>query len=180
MRDHQDAEERWLAKEAEREELALLRGAQRRAAQARIRARRYERQESGLHRPTRALVLAPGLRAEMQHRGLLKEWEPVPAEAPKAGQTLGGTGPHAGAGLTGRLIVALPETLSVPLERGVCWNNQPHVQALQAWTDRWGPGPAAGRSAAPPEALAERERSTALVMTTGDVVRAGLERVLQE
>ncbi|MFB9594039.1 hypothetical protein [Streptomyces racemochromogenes] len=179
VRDHQDAELRWWAQEAQREELALLRGAQRRAAQARIRTARHERRESGLHRPTRALALAPGLRAELEHRRLLKEWEPVPADAPKSGQTLGGTGPHAGAGLTGRLVVALPEALWAPLVRGVYWSNLPHVQALQAWTDRWGPGPAAGRSAAPPEALAERERSAAQVITTGDVVRAALERVLQ-
>ncbi|MFJ3883357.1 hypothetical protein ACIPW5_38660 [Streptomyces sp. NPDC090077] len=59
------------------------------------------------------------------------------------------------------------------------WSGLPHVQALQAWTDRWGPGPAAGRSAAPPEALAERERAAARVVTTGDVVRAALERVLK-
>ncbi|MCF3181402.1 hypothetical protein IPZ70_15850 [Streptomyces polychromogenes] len=46
-------------------------------------------------------------------------------------------------------------------------------------SDLWGPGPAAGRSAAPPEALAERERAAAQVVTTGDVVRAALERVLK-
>ncbi|MFJ8215051.1 hypothetical protein [Streptomyces sp. NPDC096033] len=166
-------------RKAQREELALLRGAQRRAAQARIRAGRHERRESGLHRLTRALALAPGLWAELEHRGLLREWQPVPADAPKAGQTLGGTAPHAGPGLTGRLVVALPETLWQPLVRGVYWTNQPHVQALQAWTDRWGPGPAAGRCAAPPEALAERERSAAQVTTTGEVLRAALERVLR-
>ncbi|MFJ3882433.1 hypothetical protein ACIPW5_33940 [Streptomyces sp. NPDC090077] len=158
---------------------AVLRGAPRRAAQARLRAGRQERRESGLHRPTRALVLAPGLRAELEQHGLLREWEPVPADAATSGQTLGGTGPYAGAGLTGRLVVALPEPLWAPLTRGVYWSNRPHVQALQAWTDRWGPGPAAGRSAAPPEALAKRERAAAQAVTTGNVVRAALERALK-
>lgn len=120
-------------------------------------------------------MLAPGLRAKLEHRGLLREREPIPADASKSGQTLGGTGPHAGAGLAGRLAVALPETLSVPLERGVYRSNLPHVQALQAWTDLWGPGPAAGRCAAAPEALAERERSAALVGRRPGGTGAGVE-----
>lgn len=152
-----------------------------RAAQARIRAARHAHRETGLHRPTRALALAPGLRVELEHRGLLREWEPVPADAPKAGQTLGGTGPYAGLGRTGRLVVALPETLWQPLTRGVYWTNQPHLQALHH-LDRpmgRGAGPAAGRSAAPPEALAERARSAVHITTTGDVLRAALDRVLR-
>ncbi|MFJ3206045.1 hypothetical protein [Streptomyces sp. NPDC086989] len=64
-------------------------------------------------------------------------------------------------------------------DEGGYWTNQPYVRALQAWTDRWGPGPAAGRCSASAEALAERARSAAQVTTTGDVVRAGLERVLK-
>lgn len=55
---------------------------------------RHAHRASGLHRPTRALALAPGLRDELERRGLLHEWEPVPADAPTAGQTLGGTGPY--------------------------------------------------------------------------------------
>ncbi|MFE2850244.1 hypothetical protein ACFXJO_03825 [Streptomyces lavendulae] len=112
------------------------------------------------------LALAPGLRDELERRGLLRDWEPGPADAPKAGQTLGGTGPYAGLGLTGRLVVALPETLWAPLVRGVYW------------TDRWRPGPATGRSAAPPEALAERERSAAHITTTGAILRTALTRTV--
>ncbi|MFE1793315.1 hypothetical protein ACFW7J_33800 [Streptomyces sp. NPDC059525] len=91
---------------------------------------------NGLHRPTRAL--APALRAELEQPGLLREWDPVPDHAPTAGQTLGGRGLHSGAGLTGRLVQALPEALWTPLSRGVYWTNQPHLQALQKWRDRWG------------------------------------------
>ncbi|MEW2373728.1 hypothetical protein AB0940_30825 [Streptomyces sp. NPDC006656] len=88
--------------------------------------------------------------------------------------------PRAGLGRIGRLVVALPETLWAPLTRGVYWTNQPHLKALQEWTDRWGPGPAAGRCAAPPEALEERARHAVHITTTGDVVRAALHRVLGE
>ncbi|MFJ4321394.1 hypothetical protein ACIP46_39960 [Streptomyces lavendulae] len=80
-------------------------------------------------------MLAPGLQAKLEHRELLREWEPVAADAAKSGQTFGGTGPRAGAGLTGWLVVALPEALWVPLTRGVYWSNRPHVHALQTWTD---------------------------------------------
>ncbi|KJY34692.1 hypothetical protein VR44_11495 [Streptomyces katrae] len=88
------------------------------------------------------------LRVELEHRGLLREWGPVPADPPRAGQTAGVTGPHAGPGLTSRLVIALPETRWAPLVRGVHWTNQPHVEALQAWADRWGAGPAAEDGAA--------------------------------
>ncbi|GLX40701.1 hypothetical protein Sros01_67740 [Streptomyces roseochromogenus] len=98
MMKHEAAEEQWLLEKADREGLGSLRSQRRRAAQARIRAGQHKRQEYGLHRPPRALVLT-GLRAELEHRGLLKEWEPVPADAPKSCQMLDGTGPHAGTGL---------------------------------------------------------------------------------
>ncbi|RSS53549.1 hypothetical protein EF912_18155 [Streptomyces sp. WAC07061] len=66
----------------------------------------------------------------------------------------------------------------MPLVRGVYWSNQPHLQALQAWTDRWGPGPAAGRAAAPPDALAKRELIARHITTTGEIVRTALDRAL--
>ncbi|MEW2374191.1 hypothetical protein AB0940_33265 [Streptomyces sp. NPDC006656] len=79
-------------------------------------------------------------------------------------------------GLTSRLVVALPETLWVPLTGGVYWTKRPDRQALQEWTDRWGPVPADGRCAAPPESLEERARHAVHTITTGDVVRAVLHR----
>ncbi|QES51949.1 hypothetical protein DEJ50_33085 [Streptomyces venezuelae] len=123
-------------------------------------------------------MLAPGLQAGLEHRGLLKEWEPVPPDAPRAGQILGGTGRVRGGADRPAGCRAARGAVAVA-DAGGYWTNQPHVQALQAWTDQWGPGPAAGRSAAPPEAIAERAQSTAQVVTTGGVVRAALERVLR-
>ncbi|MFF4324750.1 hypothetical protein [Streptomyces sp. NPDC001568] len=175
---HRDAEEQWMRDQSARTDLPLLRGSARRDAQARIRAARQKHRDTGRHRPTRALALAPALRVELDARGLLRDWDPIPAGAPTSGQTLGGRGPHTGAGLTARLVVALPDELWVPLTRGVHWTNQPHLQALQTWTDRWGPGPAAGHSTAPAEALAERARSAAHITTTGEIIRTALEHTL--
>ncbi|EDX20222.1 hypothetical protein SSAG_00013 [Streptomyces sp. Mg1] len=79
----------------------------------------------------------PGRRRRPKTRGLLRKWEPIPEGAQQAGQNLGGTGPHAGAGYTALLCVTLPDALAVPLLRGVYWTNLPHVQALEAWADQW-------------------------------------------
>ncbi|MFI9065573.1 hypothetical protein ACIGQE_27490 [Streptomyces sp. NPDC053429] len=121
----------------------------------------------------------PVLRAESEHRGLLREWKPVPDDALKAGQSLGETGPRAGLWLTGRLVVALPETLWALLTRGVYWTNQP-------------PRPPPGVDG-PMQARARRRAlhqhrprpsknapGTLHITTTGDVVRAGLHRVVGE
>ncbi|MDX2393781.1 hypothetical protein NJL88_27715 [Streptomyces sp. DK15] len=133
---HRDAEEQAIRDESARTDLPLLRGSARRTVQARIRAALRQHRKTGRHRPTRALALAPALRAELDARGLLRDWDPIPAGAPTAGQTLGERGPHTGAGLTARLVVALPDDLWVPLTRGVHWTNQPHLQALQEWADQ--------------------------------------------
>ncbi|MEU8435210.1 hypothetical protein AB0F18_20240 [Streptomyces sp. NPDC029216] len=47
-----------------------------------------------------------------------------------------------------------------PLVRGVYWTNQPHIQALQGLDRPMGPRARRRRSAAPPQALAEQQRST--------------------
>ncbi|MFF3020917.1 hypothetical protein [Streptomyces sp. NPDC057939] len=175
---HRDAEEGWVREESSRLDLPVLRGAERRDVQARIRAARQKHRGTGRHRPTRALALAPALRAELDARGLLRDWDPIPAGAPTAGQTLGGRGPHTGAGLIARLVVALPKELWTPLTRGIHWTNQPHLRALQEWGDHWGPGPAGGRSTAPPKALAERARTAAHITTTGAILRTALTHAL--
>ncbi|MCY0937342.1 hypothetical protein [Streptomyces sp. H34-S4] len=69
--------------------------------------------------------------------------------------------------------MSLTEALWVPLQRGVYWTNQPHVQALETWKDLWGAGPAA-----PSDALTERTRITAHITTTGHILRTALEHTL--
>ncbi|MFI1152544.1 hypothetical protein [Streptomyces sp. NPDC020817] len=170
---HKTAETRWQATAEQQAGLLDLRGPALRAARARIRGERDRLREAGTHRVTRWRALAPALRAELDARGLLRAWEPIPDGAQQAGQNLGGTGPYAGAGYTARLCVTLPDALAVPLLRGVYWTNLPHVQALEAWGDRWGTD-AASRRAAPDEALAERAQTAAQITTTGQILRAAL------
>ncbi|MFD0270863.1 hypothetical protein ACFVGY_30510 [Streptomyces sp. NPDC127106] len=174
VQEQQTAETRWQAGAEQDADMLRLRGPELRAARARIRAERDLLRENGTHRVSRLRALGPALRAELDQRGLLREWDPIPEGAQRAGQTLGGTGPHSGTGLTARLCVSLTDTLWTPLHRGVYWTNEPYVHALEVWKDRWGPGPAVGRPAAPAEALAERARLAAHITTTGDIVRIAL------
>ncbi|MER7122265.1 hypothetical protein [Streptomyces goshikiensis] len=173
------AETRWQAAAEQHAGVLELRGAALREARARIRAERERLRETGTHRVTRARALASALRTELKTRGLLRKWEPIPERAQQAGQNLGGTGPHAGAGYTARLCVTLPDTLAVPLLRGVYWTNLPHVQALEAWADRWGTD-AASRRTAPTEALDERAQAAAQITTTGTVLRAALHHTINQ
>ncbi|MER6782967.1 MULTISPECIES: hypothetical protein [unclassified Streptomyces] len=91
----QSAEIRRQAAAEAHADLHGLRGAALREARARIRAERERLREAGTHQVTRWRALAPALRTELDERGLLREWEPVPAGARRGGQNLGGTGPHA-------------------------------------------------------------------------------------
>ncbi|MFD7084931.1 hypothetical protein [Streptomyces sp. NPDC059918] len=173
----QGAEIRWQAAAEQQAGMLDLRGPALRAARARIRGERDRLRENGTHQVTRWRALAPALRAELDTRGLLREWEPIPEGAQQAGQNLGGTGPHAGAGLTARLCVTLPDHRAVPLVRGTYWTNLPHLKALEAWTDRWSTEPADLRRA-PAQALEERARTAAQVTTTGMVLRAVLHHTV--
>ncbi|MFB7058973.1 hypothetical protein ACFCXT_38350 [Streptomyces vinaceus] len=174
---HKTAETRWQAAAEQQAGLLDLRGPALRAARARIRGERDRLRESGTHQVTRCRALAPALRAELDARGLLREWEPIPDGAQQAGQNLGGTGPYGGAGYAARLCVTLPGALAVPLLRGVYWTNLPHLQALEAWGDQWGTD-SVSRRAAPNEALAERAQAAAQVITTGQILRAALHHTI--
>ncbi|MFE9803509.1 hypothetical protein ACFYP6_32430 [Streptomyces goshikiensis] len=99
--EQQESESRWQAAAEARADLPGLRGAAFRSARARIRAERNRYREEGRHRVTRWRALAPALGAELEQRGMLREWDPVPAGAQQAGQVLSGTGPNSGRGLTG-------------------------------------------------------------------------------
>ncbi|MFD8952467.1 hypothetical protein ACFV0B_26830 [Streptomyces xanthophaeus] len=172
------AETRWQAGAEQDADVLRLRGPELRAARAYIRAERDRLRENGTHRVSRHRALAPALHAELDRRGLLRDWDPIPEGAPRAGQLLGGAGPQRGAGLTARLVVSLPDALWTPLQRGVYWTNQPHLNALETWTDRWSPGPTTSRPAATPEALTQREQTAAHITTTGDIIRTALSRTL--
>ncbi|MCP3759389.1 hypothetical protein [Streptomyces sp. TBY4] len=169
----QTAETCWQAGAEQDANLLALRGPELRAARVRLRAERDRLRETGRHRVSRLHALAPALRTELEHRGLLREWDPIPEGAQRAGQTLGGIGPHSGTGLTARLVVSLPEALWTPLQRGVYWTNRPHVQALETWKDTWPTG-----TTPPPEAHTERTRITTHITTTGHILRTALHHTL--
>ncbi|MFJ4320861.1 hypothetical protein ACIP46_37115 [Streptomyces lavendulae] len=169
---------RWQAGAEQAADVLHLRGPELRAARARIRAERDRLRNNGTHRVSRVRALAPALTAELDRHGFLRPWEPIPEGAQRAGQTLGGVGPKKGTGLTARLVVSLPENLWTPLQHGVYWTNLPHIEALALWKDQWGAGPTAGRTAATPDALAERERIAAHITTTGDLIRTALTHAL--
>ncbi|MGW1643086.1 hypothetical protein [Streptomyces lavendulae] len=178
VQEQQTAETRWQARAEQDAGVLRLRGPELRAARARIRAERDRLRENGTHRVSRLRALAPALHAELDHRGLLQDWDPIPEGSQRAGQTLGGTGPNRGTGLTARLVISLTDDLWTPLHRGVYWTNQPHVQALELWKDRWGPEPTTGSTAATPDALTERTRIAAHITTTGDIIRTALTHTL--
>ncbi|MFJ4781665.1 hypothetical protein [Streptomyces sp. NPDC088762] len=96
VQEQQAAETRWQARAEQDANLLGLRGPELRAARTRIRAERDRLRENGRHRISRLLALAPALRTELEHRGLLREWDPIPEGAQRAGQTLGGAGPYSG------------------------------------------------------------------------------------
>ncbi|MFJ9342349.1 hypothetical protein ACIRP0_24115 [Streptomyces sp. NPDC101733] len=175
---HQADETRWQANAEQDAQVLDLRGPALRAVRTRIRIERDNHRESGRHRVTRWRALAPALYPELERLGILRDWAPIPEGEQQAGQTLGGTGPHGGRGLTGRLCLTLPDTLAVPLTRGVYWTNQPHVTALQAWADQWGTGPGARRTTTT-EALDERAVLAARIITTGQILRTALNHTLQ-
>ncbi|MFD7029210.1 hypothetical protein ACFWAR_14370 [Streptomyces sp. NPDC059917] len=175
----QQADElRWQAGVERAAGTLTLRGAALRGARERIRIERDRLRETGHHRVTRRRALAPALRAELEGRGWIRPWAAIPDGARQAGQTLGGTGPFGGAGLTARLCVTLPNSLWAPLHHGVYWSNLPHIQALEAWSDRWGTRPTSKRTA-PREALDEREVIVALIITTGQILRTALENTIK-
>ncbi|WP_344458381.1 hypothetical protein, partial [Actinomadura kijaniata] len=101
-----------------------------------------------------------------------------------------------GGGYTHRLTVNLPHSLGDTVRRAAYWTSKDAVEALQDWADRWGDGidvalreaerngipaelallAAAGRPSAPKSALEIRDRLRQQILTTGDVLRAAIDR----
>ncbi len=104
------------------------------------------------------------------------------------------------AGFKGRLATRLPAALGEQLRRACYWNNKEAVEQLQAWADRFGDGPevilreaerandggipgtallAAALSKRPDAAaFQERRRLRDQIVTTGDVLRSAVTRIL--
>ncbi|MFD7590863.1 hypothetical protein ACFV84_36095 [Kitasatospora sp. NPDC059811] len=193
-------DEAWLAKA--REVLAGLSKRQAASERREIRRRHATLRAAGKLAGTRDLVMARALRAELEARGLDQEWpEPPRGEVDAPGRRLGVSPRRHGrqigeGGFPQRLAVTVDLELATTVRRAAYWTSAEVYEQLRAWELRWGDGPevalreaerngvpgplallsAAGRRAAPAEALEERERLRALILTTGDLVRAAVDR----
>ncbi|MFE7656343.1 hypothetical protein ACFU6M_26205 [Streptomyces bottropensis] len=194
-----DREDAWIT---ERRRERLEPGMSRRAAAAvrreiRVEAARMRR--TGEFDGTRDDIVARAVREELQARGLDRDWpEPPEGELEAPGRRWGTppSQPMGGGGYTHRLSVNLPHDLGDAVRRAAYWTSKEAVEALQDWADRWGDGnevalreaerhdvpaeltllAAAGHPSAPKSALEIRDRLRQRVLTTGDLLRAGIYR----
>ncbi|MFJ3914390.1 hypothetical protein [Streptomyces vinaceus] len=194
-----DREDAWIA---ERRRERLEPGMPRRAAAAvrrdiRVEAARMRR--TGEFSGTRDDIVTRAVREELQARGLYHEWpEPPEGELEAPGRRWGTppSQPMGGGGYTHRLSVNLPHALGETVRRAAYWTSKDAVEALQDWADRWGDGTdvalreaerndipaelallaAAGRPSAPKSALEIRDRLRQQILTTGDLIRAAVDR----
>ncbi|MFD8268507.1 hypothetical protein [Streptomyces althioticus] len=197
--DERDREERWIA--ARRKEL-ILPGMPRRAAAAvrrDIRAQVARMRRNGTFGGTRDDIVTRAAREELRARGLDRKWPKPPVgevEAPGRPWGTPPSTPMGSGGYTERVSVNLPYNLGDTVRRAAYWTSKEAVEALQDWADRWGDGVdvtlreaerdgipaelaltlAAGRPSAPQSALEIRDRLRAKVLTTGDLLRAAIDR----
>lgn len=198
-KEERDREEEWVA--ARRKEL-ILPGMSRRAAAAvrrDIRARVARMRRTGEFGGTRDDIVTRAVREELRTRGLDHKWPKPPEGEVEAPGRPWGTPPSApmgDGGYTERVSVNLPYNLGETVRRAAYWTSKEAVEALQDWADRWGDGvdvalleaerdgipaelalmSAAGRPSAPQSALEIRDRLRAKVLTTGNLIRAAIDR----
>lgn len=192
-----DVEAAWLARERGRVP-ADATGRERAEAARAIRAERAARRAAGELAGTRDLVVGRALRAVLAERGWAREWPTPPdGELDAPGRRIGRAGPDDVAGPE-RLTVRLPVDLAQTARRAAYWTSAPAVAQLREWADRWGDGPdvvltRAARAGVPGElalftaaaakrpdadALLDRARLRAQIVTTGDLIRAAVAHAI--
>ncbi|MFF3958839.1 hypothetical protein ACFYY1_37390 [Streptomyces sp. NPDC001890] len=198
-KDEREREEEWIA--ARRKEL-IAPGMSRRAAAAvrsDIRARVARMRRTGEFGGTRDDIVTRAVREELLTRGLDRKWPKPPAgeiEAPGRPWGTPPSTPMGEGGYTHRVSVNLPYNLGDTVRRAAYWTSKAAVEALQDWADRWGDGidvalreaerdgvpselalmSATGRPSAPQSALEIRDRLRQQILTTGDLIRAAVDR----
>ncbi|MFI0901856.1 hypothetical protein [Streptomyces sp. NPDC020983] len=196
-------EEAWIA---ERRRELLIPGMSRRGAAAvrrEIRAQVAAMRRAGEFGGTRDDIVARAVREELRARGLDRKWPKPPEGGTDGPGRPWGTPPSrpkGEGGYTGRVSVNLPYTLGDAVRRAAYWTSKPAVEGLQDWADLWGDGPdvayleaqradlpaelvllaSAGSLSAPQSALEIRDGLRAQVLTTGDLIRAAIDRVAAE
>ncbi|MEU8529537.1 hypothetical protein AB0C77_28705 [Streptomyces sp. NPDC048629] len=198
-KDERDREETWIA---ERRRERLVPGMPRRAAAAvrrDIRADVARMRRTGEFGGTRDDIVARAVQEELCARGLDRKWPKPPegeVEAPGRRWGTPPSQPMGGGGYSHRVSVNLPYALGDTVRRAAYWTSKDSVAALQDWADRWGDGievtmreaerngipaelallAAASRPSAPQSALEIRDRLRQQVLTTGDLIRAAIDR----
>ncbi|MET8832033.1 hypothetical protein ABZX40_40560 [Streptomyces sp. NPDC004610] len=200
-------EERWLEDAREQAGLEFLRGRAASMARARIREEYNRMRAQGSLRGTWGLVITPGVQAELKARKMHRAFDPVPAGHTGAAGRRVGAGPrHYGRSseedettLTERLAVELADEVGEQLVRACHWTSAPIVDALWAWQQKWGDGPevelreaqrqgmtpgwlalfaAASARPATADALLEKAVLQDQIVTTGDIIRAAIQRTI--
>lgn len=199
-------EKEWLAER--RKAHKGLRAGKLAQARARLRAELAAERAAGRLVGSRDLLLAQALREELASRSWDKEWPVPQSGAIGPGRPWGAEpGRHAAErgedeldGFKGRLFVRFPAALGEQLRRACYWHCKETVEKLQAWADRYGDGAEvmlreaerandgglpptavlAAAMASRPSAAAIRERQLLRkqIVTTGDVVRSAVDRIL--
>ncbi|MER6723383.1 hypothetical protein [Streptomyces halstedii] len=198
-KNERDREETWIR---ERREELLVPGLSRREAatiRRTIRAEVTRKRRTGEFGGNRDEIITRAVREELIARGLDRKWpKPPEGEIDAPGRRWGTppSQPMGEGGYTHRLSINLPYTLGETVRRAAYWTSKDAVEALQEWADRWGDGvdvalreaerdgipaelalaAAAGNLSAPQSALEIRERLRAQVLTTGDLLRAAVDR----
>lgn len=196
----QEREDAWIA---ERRQELLIPGMPRRAAAAArrdIRAQVAQMRRTGEFSGTRDDIVTRAVREELRARGMDHKWpKPPEGELDTPGRPWGTppSQPMGEGGYTHRVSVSLPYTLGDTVRRAAYWTSKAAIEGLQEWADRWGDGvvvtlreaerdhlstkvalmAAAGSFSAPQSALEIRDGLRAQVLTTGDLLRAAIDRI---
>ncbi|MFD7645933.1 hypothetical protein ACFV4P_35470 [Kitasatospora sp. NPDC059795] len=200
-----DQERAWLAEQ--REGHAGLRGGKLAQARRATREALAAEREAGHLAGSRDWLLVPGVKAELAARGWDREWPPIPRGGVGAGRRWGtdpgrydGQHDEGETKFLGRLGLRLPVEVGGQLQRACYWHNAEIEQQLQEWADKWGDGPevilresvrefggvteisgmlAALTSTPDADELTRRAELRRQVVTTGDLIRAALDRALE-
>jgi hypothetical protein len=146
----------------------------RRQARAELEQERARRRRDGTHFDTKSSVIVHHLLAELADRGWsTQRWRPIPrGQATLPGHPWGVDYSSRGV-LDGRIGVQVPDDVAELLRRATWWTSKPAVERLQrlAAASTEGQLTRAER--------ADQSRLRRQVVTTGDVIRAAADRLLQ-
>ncbi|MDS0140604.1 MULTISPECIES: hypothetical protein [unclassified Amycolatopsis] len=144
--------------------------AERRRERARVEGERDRRRREGLYRDNVSAVILHHLLAELGARGWLgREWQPVPhGEASLPGRPWGVERGSRGS-LRSKLTVSVPDDVAELIRRATYWASAPAVRRLQQLSSLERP---ITRSE-----LEEQAKLRAKIVTTGDLIRAAIDRV---